>query len=347
MNIVVLAGGNSTERDVSLVSGKCVYEALKSKGHNVVLLDVYLGIKDVDIANIFEDKRNWAEGIEKVKEDNPDADYIKKLKGDEKDFFGANVKEICAMADIVFLALHGANGEDGRIQASLDLMQVKYTGTDYLSSAICMDKSMTKDFFIMKGVNTPKSYTIHSESEADEGFKAIGLPMVVKAPNGGSSVGVFICHEEAEARKAVSECFKLDNHVLLEQFIDGREFTCGILEGKALPIVEIEPVKGFYDYKNKYQAGSTIETCPAKLSDEITKRIQKNAERAFEALHLKTYARIDFLLDKNENDFCLEANTLPGMTPTSLLPQEAKAIGIDYPELCEKIIEISLKKYEK
>ena len=135
-------------------------------------------------------------------------------------------------------------------------------------------------------------------------------------------------------------------HVLLEQFIDGREFTCGILEGKALPIVEIEPVKGFYDYKNKYQAGSTIETCPAKLSDEITKRIQKNAERAFEALYLKTYARIDFLLDKNENDFCLEANTLPGMTPTSLLPQEAKAIGIDYPELCEKIIEISLKKYE-
>lgn len=346
MNIVVLAGGNSTERDVSLVSGKEVYKALKSKGHKVVLLDVYLGIEDVDVNNIFEDQRDWSEGIKKVSEENPDADYIKSLKGDEKDFFGKNVREICLKADFVFLALHGANGEDGKIQASLDLMQVKYTGTDYLSSAICMDKSVTKDFFKIKGIRTPKDITIKSEEEFGKAKEEIGFPMVVKAPNGGSSVGVFIVDNEEEAKEAVKKCFKLDNHVLIEQFIKGREFTCGVLDGKALPIVEIEPVSGFYNYKNKYQAGSTIETCPAKVSTEISEKIQRSAEAAFEALHIKTYARIDFLLNDKNEEFCLEANTIPGMTPTSLIPQEAQVIGIDFPSLCEKIIEISQKKYK-
>ena len=345
MNIVVLAGGNSTERDVSLVSGKAVYEALKSKGHNVVLLDVFFGIEDVDVENIFEDKRDWAEGIKKIGVDNPDSDYIKSLKGSDKDFFGKNVREICMKADFVFMALHGANGEDGRIQAALDLMQVKYSGTDYLSSAICMDKSITKELFIMNGIRTPKAYTLRTEDGFKDAVKEIGFPMVVKAPNGGSSVGVYIVDTEEEAFNAMKECFKLDNHVLFEQYIKGREFTCGVIDGKALPIVEIEPVEGFYDYKNKYQAGSTVETCPAKLDEDITLNIQKHAEEAFKALHIKTYARIDFILSEQNEDFCLEANTIPGMTPMSLIPQEAKVLGIDFPELCEKIIEISLNKY--
>lgn len=345
MNIVVLAGGNSTEREVSLVSGKGVYEALKSKGHNVVLLDVYLGIEDVDVDNIFDDKRNWADGINAVKEVNPDVSAIKKLKGDNKDFFGKNVREICMKADIVFLALHGANGEDGKIQAALDLMEVKYTGTDYLSSAICMDKALTKEFFRMNNVLTPAAVNILPGEEYMDKVKAFGYPMVVKAPNGGSSVGVFIVNNEEELKDAVDKCFKLDNHVLIEQFVKGREFTCGVVNGHALPIVEIEPVKGFYDYKNKYQAGSTIETCPAKVSEEITTKIQRSAEEAFKALRLNTYARIDFIVDDKEDAYCLEANTLPGMTPTSLLPQEANVVGIDYPSLCEQIIEISMAKY--
>ena len=347
MNIVVLCGGNSTERDVSLVSGKCVYEALKSKGHKVVLLDVYLGVENVDVKNVFEDDRNWAEGIKGISTENPDSDYIKKLKGDEKDFFGKNVREICMMSDIVFLALHGINGEDGKLQAALDLMNVKYTGTDYLSSAVCMDKSITKQFFIMNGVNTPASTTIDNKAQAKEGLEKVGYPVVVKAPNGGSSVGVFICENEDEAVKAVDECFKLDNHVLFEQFVKGREFTCGVVEGKALPIVEIEPISGFYDYKNKYQAGSTKETCPANVSKEVSDKIQALAEKAFKALNLKVYARIDFLLDEKENAYCLEANTIPGMTPTSLIPQEAAVLGTDFASLCEKIIEVSLKKYQK
>ena len=345
MNIVVLAGGNSTERDVSLVSGKNVYDALKSKGHKVVLLDVYIGVKNVDVKNVFDDPRNWAEGIDKVKENNPDLDAIKALKGDNKDFFGDNVREICAMADMVFLALHGANGEDGKIQASLDLMQIKYTGTDYMSSAICMDKAITKEFFKVGNIRTPKSVNIKEAKDSEKAINEIGFPMVVKAPNGGSSIGVFIVDNKEEALEAIDKCFKLDNHVLLEQFVKGREFTCGVLDGKALPIVEIEPLEGFYDYKNKYQAGSTKETCPANVSEEITRNIQRSAEAAFEALHLHTYARIDFLVDEKGDEYCLEANTLPGMTPTSLLPQEALAVGIDYASLCEKIIEISMKKY--
>lgn len=345
MNIVVLAGGNSTEREVSLVSGKGVYNALKSKGHKVVLLDVYLGTDDVDVENVFEDERDWSEGIEKVKASNPSLDEIKALKGDERDFFGKNVREICMKADIVFLALHGANGEDGRIQASFDLMGVKYTGTDYLSSAICMDKVITKEFFNIAGVNTPKSVSVNKGEDYSFALKEMGFPMVIKAPNGGSSVGVFIVENEAEAHKAVGECLKLDKHVLFEQFIKGREFTCGVLDGKALPVVEIEPVSGFYDYKNKYQAGSTVETCPADISKELTKQIQDMAEKAYKALHLCAYARIDFIGNENGEVFCLEANTIPGMTPTSLIPQEAAVIGIDYPTLCEKIIEIALKRY--
>ncbi len=347
MNITVLAGGNSTERDVSLVSGKEVYKALKSKGHKVVLLDVYLGIDDVDVERVFEDERDWSEGIGKVAAVNPGLEDIRKLKGDDRDFFGKNVREICMKSDIVFLALHGANGEDGKIQASLDLMQVKYTGTDYLSSAICMDKAITKDFFIMNGISTPLAANINTKDEAAGAIAKIGFPMVVKAPNGGSSVGVFMVDNEDEAMDAINKCFELDNHVLIEQYIKGREFTCGVIDGKALPIVEIEPLEGFYDYKNKYQAGSTKETCPANLDEEATLRIQKSAEKAFKALHLKSYARIDYLLDENKKEYCLEANTIPGMTPTSLIPQEAAVIGYDFPSLCEWIIEISLKKYMK
>ena len=222
MNIVVLAGGNSTERDVSLVSGKAVYEALKSKGHKVVLLDVFFGIEDVDVENVFEDKRDWSEGIKKISEENPDADYIKSLKGDDKDFFGKNVREICMKADFVFMALHGANGEDGRIQAALDLMQVKYSGTDYLSSAICMDKSITKELFIMNGIRTPKAVTIRSVEGFEDAVKEIGFPMVVKAPNGGSSVGVFIVDTKEEALNATKECFKPFVSYALEQIHKAR-----------------------------------------------------------------------------------------------------------------------------
>ena len=353
MKIVVLSGGNSTERDVSLVTGKGVYQALKRNGHKVVLLDPFLGIDNVDVNNIFEDARDWSEGITSVSRLNPDLTYINSLKGDQKGFFGNNVLAICAEADIVFMALHGANGEDGRIQATFDLMGIKYTGTDYLSAAICMDKNSTKHFFISGGVKTPRADVVFKPADFDAAYEkeclakaeAVGLPVIVKTCCGGSSVGVNYVYSKEELMLAIKSSLQYGDSALIEQLIVGREFTCGVIDGKALPIVEIAPKEGTYDYTNKYQAGATVETCPAQISAELTAAIQAEAEKAFKVLNLRTYARIDFMVDGDDNPYCLEANTLPGMTPTSLLPQEAAAVNIGYDELCEKIIESSLAKY--
>ena len=169
----------------------------------------------------------------------------------------------------------------------------------------------------------------------------LSLPCVVKTCCGGSSVGVYIPKTEEEYENALKEAFSYEDKVILEQYIKGREFSVGVVDGEAYPVIEIAPIQGFYDYKNKYQAGSTIETCPAELSEELTKEMQSYAVKAFEALRLENYARMDFLLDEENHMYCLEANTLPGMTPTSLLPQEAGALGMSYGELCEKLIQVS------
>ena len=342
MNIVVLAGGISTERDVSLISGQKIYQAIKGNGHHAVLLDVFLGYEG-DISHIFEEDINWEAQVSGIKETNPDIEKVKAMRPDwEKNFFGPNVIAICQKADVVFMALHGENGENGKIQACFDLMGITYTGTDYVSSALSMDKGLTKDIFRQYGVPTPQGFRLKKgEKEPEE----VTFPCIVKACCGGSSVGVSIAGNEEEYEAAKAEAFKYDKEAVVEQYIKGREFSIGLLEGKALPIIEIAPKQGFYDYKNKYQAGSTIETCPAKISDELTKKIQDTALKAYRVLGIKTYARMDVLMDENGDVYCLEANTLPGMTPTSLIPQEAAALGISYGELCEMIIEISLNKY--
>jgi D-alanine-D-alanine ligase len=214
-----------------------------------------------------------------------------------------------------------------------------------------MDKAVTKEFFKARGVSTPKSVLIVNNgkdvpSQVESAAEKIGFPCVAKACNGGSSVGVYIVENEEELKKAVDSAFYYDRKVLVEEFIKGRELTCGVMERKALPVVEIAPVAGFYDYRNKYQAGSTVETCPAQIGEDNTKRVQNLAEKAYRALGLRTYARIDIILKENGDAYCLEANSLPGMTPTSLLPQEAAVTGLDYIHLCEKIIALSLEKYQ-
>ncbi len=342
MKIVVLAGGTSTERDVSLSTGTMIYKALKNKGHQVVLLDVYLGYEG-DTTNIFDIDKDWAANIGSIKAANPDISQIKALRRDSSaSFFGPGSIEICSKADIVFIALHGENGEDGKVQAAFDLMGIKYTGTDYTSSALAMDKAISKELFSYYNIPTPAG--IHVKK--DEPYEWECYPCVVKVCNGGSSVGVSIVATKEEMSDALSNAFLYGNEVIIEQYIKGREFSVGVIDGKALPIIEIAPLEGFYDYKNKYQAGSSIETCPADLDMETTDRMQRIAEEVFRALRLKTYARMDFLMNDQKELFCLEANTLPGMTPTSLLPQEAKAVGMDFGALCERIIEISIKKYE-
>ena len=342
MNVVVLAGGISTERDVSLVSGKMIYNALKKNGHNAILLDVYLGTNETDIANIFTLEKDWVSEINPIQDENPDIEKIKALRPDgNKQFFGPNVISICQSADIVFMALHGENGENGKIQACFDLMGITYTGTDYISSAIAMDKALSKDIFAVYGVPTPKGIRL---KKGELETQKVPYPCIVKACRGGSSVGVCIANNDEEYEAAKKEAFRYDDEVVIEQYIKGREFSVGVLQGKALPIIEIAPITGFYDYQNKYQAGSAVETCPANISKEKTEEMQKAAETVFKALRLKNYARMDFMMSESEEIYCLEANTLPGMTPTSLLPQEAAAIGISFEQLCENLMKYSLEE---
>lgn len=342
MKIAVLAGGISPERDVSLCSGTMIYKALCSRGHQTVLLDVYLGYEGKDIENIFETSRELTANMERIGDSNPDIRQIKAMRADgEKNFFGPNVIAICQRADIVFLALHGENGENGKIQAAFDLMGIKYTGADYVSSALAMNKTLAKELFLQNGIPTPKGFALkQGETEKEK----VIWPCVVKVCSGGSSVGVYMCHNEEEYDRAKREAYTYDNEILVEQYIKGREFSVGVIEGKALPAIEIAPLQGFYDYKNKYQPGSTVETCPADITGAAEDKMRRVAEAVFRVLRLKAYARIDFMMDGNGEIFCLEANTLPGMTPTSLLPQEARAAGMDFEDLCEYLIEVSLRK---
>ena len=341
MKVAVLAGGISTERDVSLMSGKMIYQAVKRLGHQAVLLDVYLGMERDDVEHIFESDEDFSKDIGDIREINPDISAVKAKRTDGgKSYIGPNVLKICQMADVVFLGLHGEDGENGKVQAAFDLLGIRYTGTDYVSSALSMDKSLAKELFYQNNIPTPAG-TVVRKGECTK--HNVPYPCVVKVCTGGSSIGVSIVHSEEEYEAALKEVFRFGDEVIVEQFIEGRELTCCVMQGEALPIVEIVPKVGFYDYKNKYQAGSTVELCPAPISEEETRKVQQIAKDVFKALRLKKYARMDFMLDAQGNAYCLEANTLPGMTPTSLIPQEAAAAGIGYDQLCQKIIDMAFE----
>lgn len=344
MRIVVLAGGLSTERDVSISSGILVASALREKGHEVVLLDVFTGYEQniCDIDALFKQNYSFADKAN-VGETVSDLSEVKENRLNKSDrFIGTNVIEICTEADITFLALHGGEGENGQLQASLDLLGIKYTGTGYLGSALAMNKGLTKSVFVQNKINTPAGEIFKSIEEAKSWSV---FPCVVKPCSGGSSVGIAMAENEEEYILAVKDAFRYENEIVVEQFVKGREFSVGILGGKALPPIEIIPKSGFYDYAAKYQAGATDEICPADIDEQTDKKLRESAVAAYNSLHLDSYARVDFLVDENGEPFCLEANTLPGMTPTSLLPQEAAVEGMNYVDLCEKIIEISLDKY--
>lgn len=350
MDIVVLAGGLSTERDVSFKTGSMVAAALKENGHRVILLDVFMGYgeQEVDLSGIFDRADEISVKVSDIPEVAPDLAAVKASRKDQSPcFFGPNVIRMCQMADIVFMALHGENGENGKVQAAFDLFGVRYTGSDYLSSAIAMNKGMAKKLFVEAGIPTPMGISMTRETREDDVTKLnLHLPCIVKPCCGGSSIGVTIVRDAAEFKAALDEAFRWENELVIEEFIEGREFSVGVIEGKALPVIEIAPIQGFYDYKNKYKAGSAVETCPAELPEEVSAQMRHYAEEVAKVIGLDTYSRSDFLLDKDNKMYCLEANTLPGMTPTSLLPQEAAVVGVNFNELCEKLIDISMKKYE-
>ena len=338
MNIVVLAGGLSPERDVSLTSGSLITSALRRKGHRVLLIDLYEGLtSDIHISEeLFSSQTETSSAVGR---DIPDLDSLIAKNGGRREPIGPNVIELCRMADVTFLALHGAMGENGQLQALLDMENIKYTGSGYIGSLLAMDKDVSKKILRFSGILTPDwiRYDTESPVSFDEIIEKIGCSC-------GSSVGVSLADNASELEEAISLAKQYERFMLIEKRIVGRELSQGIIDGKVLPPVEIIPKCGFYDYANKYQAGATEEICPAPLSDADLDTVSRATAMGFDALRLEGYARIDYILDSDGKAWCLEANTLPGMTPTSLLPQETAAVGIGYDELCEKLAMMAMKK---
>ena len=343
MKIVVLCGGLSMERNVSITSGTLVCKSLRALGHQAVLVDMFFGLEDIDtpIGRIFD-------ALPEIKDARVDkkAPDLEKVKAERKwkspSMIGKGVLELCQAADVVFLALHGACGEDGRIQATLDLLGVPYTGSGYLGSAIAMDKDLTKRIVAPMGVLTPGWKTVSfTEADIPSIVEETLRPVVIKPVDSGSSIGVAIAHTEDELIAALKDNLDL-GRVILEQYVSGREISVGVLDGKALPSIEIIPKQGFYDYANKYQAGATLEVCPSEIDPEIERRLGQVALKVHNALGLQGYSRSDYIVDAKGDIYFIEINTLPGMTPTSLMPQEAAAAGVDYNTLCQKIIDLAL-----
>jgi len=336
LKIVVLAGGYSPEREVSLTSGSLIANALMQNGHRVLLLDVYEGMPRLphDPESLFLSGGRYEHTVSEAV---PDLAALRARCQNGDALIGANVLRLCAMADKVFLALHGSMGENGQLQATLDCHGIRYTGSGYDGSMLAMDKDVSKRLFRDAGIPTPEWVWFDLlEDDRSALIDRIGLPCVVKPCDCGSSVGVSMADTEEELAAALEEAAGWGRFAVVEKKIVGRELTVGILCGKTLPAVEIIPKEGFYDYRNKYQ-GTTEEICPAEIPDEVAKRAAELTQRGFAALRLKGYARFDYLLDGNGELWCLEANSLPGMTPTSLLPMAASAVGIGYNELCEII----------
>jgi D-alanine-D-alanine ligase len=332
MKITVLMGGTSSERNVSLASGIRIVGALRSRGHKVIALDPARGV----ISEAEEKKLSTG----KVGTVPPSLESLSKFA---EGTFLPNLTSMNEIkdADVVFLGLHGGQGEDGTIQALLDMAHVKYTGSGHLSSALAMDKDLSKKLFRMADVNTADWLMAPATIEQVEGM--LGLPVVVKPSKEGSTVGLSVVKKRGDLAPAIAEASKYDNEVIIEKFIPGRELTVGVLGEIALPVGEIIPKHEIYDYECKYTPGMATEEFPAKISREATQRVQQQALAAFKALKLGGCARIDFRLTAEGEFYCLEANTLPGMTELSLIPQGAAAMGISFPELCERIVKLALE----
>ncbi len=353
MKIVVLGGGISTERQVSLVSATSVCRALRSLGHQAVFVDLYLGIEETDVSleQLFDapDGRCGQVGIEKTA---PDLAAVRASRKDQSDSrIGKNVLEICKLADCVYLGLHGQDGEDGKIQATLDMLGVPYTGSGPLGSGMAMDKAVAKRIMESCGVRTPAwqelSYTAEQIPALAE---MLPVPCAVKVVGGGSSIGVALPETREELRSALEEILRYGDRVVVEEKIRGRELTVPVLDEKALSPIEIVPPKGKdFDYVSKYQSGSegARELCPAPISDQERALVSEAALRIHAALGLSVYSRSDFILDGEGRAWCLEVNTLPGMTPASLIPKAAKLEGLSYAALCEKIVLLSLAQRRK
>lgn len=344
MKIVVLAGGLSTERAVSLVTGTAVCRALRENGHQAILVDLFLGVPELpqNPAALFDAPDGLCPDV-KIEAEAPDLAAVRAMRSG-RSLIGPNVLELCQMADIVFLGLHGMDGEDGRIQATLDLLGVPYTGSGHLASAVAMDKEVTKRMMDSLGIPTPEWRILtYQPEDADELAQELPMPCVVKTIDGGSSLGVFLPDTREQLRDALVNVLKFGSRVLVEKRVYGRELVQGVLGDQYLPAAMTIPAGDNFDYAAKYQTGGAKELCPAPITEAEQKMLGEWGLKLHQGLGLEVYSRSDVILDEQGNPWFLETNSLPGMTPASFLPKEAAAAGMSYNELCEEIVRQSMK----
>ncbi|HEY0671437.1 MAG TPA: D-alanine--D-alanine ligase [Longimicrobiales bacterium] len=335
MRIAVLFGGTSSERDVSIASGSQVVKALREAGHDVVAVDTATGV-----LGKADEQKLLTSGVAPKPPEEASLDMLR--SGNTAAFVAA--PEL-AHIDVIFLALHGGTGENGTLQSMLELTGIPYTGSGPLGSAIAMDKDMTKRILVHAGVPTPD--WLMAPVSAEEALDRLGLPLIVKANKQGSTVGLTKVKHAREFDAAVEKAYQHDDEVMIEQFIPGRELTVPILAHDALPVGEIIIESEIFDYETKYQAGKAQEVFPADLPGRVTIQAQLFALKTHRALKLRGYSRVDFRLDAENKLWCLEANTLPGMTAASLFPKGAAAAGMGFPEVCERICQLALEEHRQ
>ncbi len=342
LNILLLAGGDSAERDVSLSSGRGIAAALRETGHRVLVADP----ARPDVAPTEYDDAVFGSGKIGTEPPRIDPDIYRARSA----FATLLARREAMKVDLVFNGLHGGAGEDGTVQAVLEYLGIPFTGSGSAGCAFAMDKQRAKILAAEAGVHVPAGLhlersALHAGTLEQQVRESIGLPAVVKPNAQGSSVGLTIVHDFAELDAAAQRAFEADHSILIERYIEGREITQGILEGGPdLPLLEIRPKSGLYDYFHKYQSGNTEYLVPAPVDDSVARATLDAAKRSFAALRLSVYTRFDFRLDPKGRPWLLEANTLPGMTATSLVPKAAAVIGMSYVELCDFIVRRSLAR---
>ncbi len=339
MNIALITGGLSSEREVALSSGRGILKALRELGHKVKVIDPVFGGREVEEEVIFRDM---------VSKDYPTLEKLKSLQGENaRKLLECINSSLFDDIDIAFLGLHGKFGEDGIIQTLLELRGVKYTGSGIRSSAFAMDKDISKTVFQAEGILTPEWIALNRQDEYNirEFLRIFGKPLVVKPNDEGSTVGLTIASDEKELEKGIKNAFAYSDKVLVEKYVKGREITVAVVDGRSYPVIEIKPKDGFYDYEHKYTKGRTEYICPADIKPSVADKAREIAMNAFKASGCEVYARVDFLLTPEEELYCLEVNTLPGMTELSLVPMAVKAEGMEFNALIDTIVGASLKKY--
>ena len=326
MRITILTGGASSERDVALASARQVVPALRSLGHSVVVVDTVTGF--------VPESREAEHLLGRVGVEPPS---VAELVARERQFLLTALGALPEIreADVVFLGLHGGRGEDGTVQTILETIGVPYTGSGPLASAVAMDKDISKRLF--RDADVPTADWLMAPATGAEAGRRLGWPLVVKPSKQGSTVGLTVVKRIEDFDGAVWFAGQYDDEVMIERFVPGRELTVGILDGQALAVGEIIPRHEIFDYECKYTPGMSEEIFPADLPGPVTAECQRLGILAHKSLKLGGYSRVDFRLTPEGRLFCLEVNTLPGMTATSLLPQSARAVGIDFAALCDRI----------